>query len=166
MNTNPGLWTKENARISSEFSFDPGCIFNNHSQEHSSLVLQDFVISRSIVTQLLLRYSLRFIHSESVFLTTASQYRKSGEQRPRVFLKVALQILGRKFYKNTKKSSSYSQSLLIFIHKTKVVENYSTTREIRELLKLRSTPTGITVYFYMNSSLIYILEMHRRKFQT
>ena len=33
-------------------------------------------------------------------------------------LKVAFQVLGRKFYKNTKKSSLYSQSLLIFIHKT------------------------------------------------
>ena len=31
-------------------------------------------------------------------------------------LKVALQILGWKFYKNTKKSSLYSQILLIFIH--------------------------------------------------
>ena len=32
-------------------------------------------------------------------------------------LKVALQILGRKFYKNTEKASLYTQSLLIFIHK-------------------------------------------------
>ena len=32
-------------------------------------------------------------------------------------LKVALQVLGRKFYKNTKKSSLYSQSLLVFIKK-------------------------------------------------
>ena len=32
-------------------------------------------------------------------------------------LKVALQILGRTFYKNTKKSSLYSKSLLILIHK-------------------------------------------------
>ena len=41
-------------------------------------------------------------------------------------LQVALQILGRKFYKNTKKSSLYSQSLLIFIRKTQVhvVEKY------------------------------------------
>ena len=70
-------------------------------------------------------------------------------------LKVALQILGRKFYKNTKKSSLYSQSLLIFIHKTPVVENHPTTREIRALLRPRSTPTGITVYFYM-SKLTYL----------
>ena len=81
-------------------------------------------------------------------------------------LKVALQILGRKFYKNTKKTSLYSHSLLIFIHKTPVVENHPTTRENRELLRPRSTPTGITVYFYMSISLIYILEIHRRKFQT
>ena len=35
-------------------------------------------------------------------------------------LKVALQIAGRKFYKNTKESSLYSQSLLIFICKIQV----------------------------------------------
>ena len=64
------------------------------------------------------------------------------------FLKMVLQILGRKFCKNTKKSSLYSQSLLIFIHKTPVVESHPTTREIRELLRPRSTLTGITVYFY------------------
>ena len=81
-------------------------------------------------------------------------------------LKVALQIMGRKFYKNTKKSSLYSQILLIFIHKTPVVESHPTTREIRELLRSRSTPTGIPIYFYMSSSLIYILEIHRRMFQT
>ena len=56
-------------------------------------------------------------------------------------LKVAFQIL-------------YSQGLLIFIHKTPVVENHPTTREIRELLRPRST---MTVHFYMNSSLIYKL---------
>ena len=80
--------------------------------------------------------------------------------------KVALQILGRKFHKNTKNSSLYSQSLLIFIYKTTVVENHPTTREIRELLRPRSTQTGITVYFYRSTSLMYILEIHRRKFQT
>ena len=37
-------------------------------------------------------------------------------------LKVALQILGRKFYKNTKELSLYSQSLLMFIHTIEVVE--------------------------------------------
>ena len=47
-------------------------------------------------------------------------------------LKVALRMLGRKFYKGTKKSSLYTKSLLIFIHKTPVVENHPTTREIRE----------------------------------
>ena len=80
--------------------------------------------------------------------------------------KGALQILGRKSYNNTKKSSLYSQSLLIFIHKTPVVENHLTTREIRELLWPRSTPTGNTVYFYESRSLIYKLEIHRSKFQT
>ena len=79
---------------------------------------------------------------------------------------VALQILGRKFYENTKKSSLYAQSLLIFIHETRVVENHPTTGEIRKLLRRRSTPTGIAVYFYMSSSLIFILELHRRNLQT
>ena len=37
---------------------------------------------------------------------------------PLFTLKVAPQILGRTFYKNTKISSLYSQSLLIFVHKT------------------------------------------------
>ena len=75
-------------------------------------------------------------------------------------LKVALQILGRKIYKNIKKNSSlYFQSLLFFIHKTPVVESYPTTREIRELLRPRSTPTANTVYFYLNSSLIYSLKI-------
>ena len=49
-------------------------------------------------------------------------------------LKVALQILGRKFYKNTKKSHLNSQSLLTVIHKILVVENHPKTKEIRELL--------------------------------
>ena len=73
-------------------------------------------------------------------------------------LKVILQILGRKSYKNTKKSPLYSQSLLIFIYKTPVVENHPITKEIKELLRPRLTPTGITVYFYTSSSLFYLLE--------
>ena len=81
-------------------------------------------------------------------------------------LMVALQILGQKFYKNTKKSSLYFQTFLIFIHKTPVVESHPTTREIRYLLRPKSTSPGNTVYFYMSSSLIYTLEIHRRKFQT
>ena len=55
-------------------------------------------------------------------------------------LKVALQILGQKFYKNTVKSSLYFQSLLILIRKTPVVESHRTTREIRDLLKPRLNP--------------------------
>ena len=65
-------------------------------------------------------------------------------------IKVTLQILGRKFYKNTKKSYLYSQSLLIFIHKPPVFENHPTTREITDLLRPRSTPTGNTVQIYMS----------------
>ena len=71
---------------------------------------------------------------------------------------------GKKFYKVTKRSSLYSQSLLIFIDKTPVVGNHPTKREIRELQQSRSTPTGITIYFYMSSSFIYKLEIHRREF--
>ena len=79
--------------------------------------------------------------------------------------KVALQILGRKFYKNTKKSSLYSQSLLIFIHRTLVVKRHPITREIRDLLWPTSTPTENRVYFYMRSMFIYILKIHRRSFK-
>ena len=80
-------------------------------------------------------------------------------------LKVALQIMGRKCYKNTKKPSLLSQSLLIFIHKNSIVESHPTTREIRDLLRPRSTPAGNTVYFYLSSSHIYILEIHKRSFK-
>ena len=79
-------------------------------------------------------------------------------------LKMALQILGRKFYKNTKKPSLYSQSLLIFIHRTSVVERHPIRREIRDLLWPISTTTRNTVYFYMSSSFIYTLKIHRRSF--
>ena len=74
-------------------------------------------------------------------------------------LKVALQILERKFYKNTKKSSLNSKGLLIFINKTPVAESHPTAIErLRDLLWPRSTPTGNTIYFYMSSSFIYILK--------
>ena len=55
-------------------------------------------------------------------------------------LKVALQIVGRKFYKITEKSSLYSQSRLIFIHKTPVVESHPTTRETRAITKRDHNP--------------------------
>ena len=80
-------------------------------------------------------------------------------------LKVALKILERKFYKNTKKSSLYSQSLLIFIHKTLVVERHLITRAIRDLLRPMSTPMRSTVYFYISISFIYTLKIHRRSFK-
>ena len=69
------------------------------------------------------------------------------------------------FTKILKKSSLYSQSLLIFIHRTLVVERHPTTREIRDLLWSRSTPTGNTVYLYISSSFIYTLQIHRRSFK-
>ena len=91
------------------------------------------------------------------------------ESRPLIFdtlskntkinLKVALQILGQKFYKNTKKSSLYSQSL-IFIHRTPVLKRYPLTREIRDLLWPMLTLMQNTVYFYMSSSFIYTLKIH------
>ena len=68
-------------------------------------------------------------------------------------LGVALQTLGRKFYKNTKLSSLYSQSLLIFVHKTPVVESHPITREIRDLLCPRSAPTENTVYLYPHNEM-------------
>ena len=57
-------------------------------------------------------------------------------------LKVALQTLGRKFYKNTKKSSLYSQCLLIFIHKTQVVESHPTTKEIKRMTTVQVDTDG------------------------
>ena len=59
---------------------------------------------------------------------------KHFQQHEKSDLKVALQILGPKFYQNTKKSSLYSQSLLIFIHRTPAVESHPITRDIRDLL--------------------------------
>ena len=73
--------------------------------------------------------------------------------------------LGTNILQNTEKSTLYSQRFLIFIHKTPIVESHPTTREIRDLLRPRLTPTGITVYFYMSSSLIYILKIRSRSFK-
>ena len=50
--------------------------------------------------------------------------------------------MGQKFYKNTKKSSIYSQSLLLFIHKTPVVENHLTTEEIKRFTTARVDTDG------------------------
>ena len=47
--------------------------------------------------------------------------------------------LASKILQNTKKSSLYSQSILIIIHKTAVAEGLPITREIRDLLRPRST---------------------------
>ena len=46
-------------------------------------------------------------------------------------LKVALQILGRKFYKDNKKSSLKSKSLFIFIDITPVAESHLTAIEMK-----------------------------------
>ena len=71
------------------------------------------------------------------------------------------------FHQNSKKSSLYSQSLLIFIHKTPVVESHPKTRETRDLLRPRSTPSGNTIYFYMRSLVIYLhTENTQTKLQT
>ena len=83
-----------------------------------------------------------------------------------VYCKGGPSDLGTKFYKITKKSCFCLKSLISFTHKPPVVENNPTTGEIRELLRPRSTPTGITFYFYMSSLLIHILALSRRKFQT
>ena len=55
---------------------------------------------------------------------------------------MALQILGQKFYKNTKKSSLYSQTLLIFIHKTPVVESHPITKEIKRFTMAQVDTNG------------------------
>ena len=73
--------------------------------------------------------------------------------------------LGTNILKNTRKSSLYSKSLLIFIHRTQVVERHPITRKIRDLLWPRLTPTGNTVYFYMSSSFIYTMKIHRWSFK-
>ena len=52
-----------------------------------------------------------------------------------------LQILGQKFQKNTKKSPLYSQSLLIFIHKTPV-ERHPITREIKRFTTAKVDTDG------------------------
>ena len=80
-------------------------------------------------------------------------------------LKGVSQILGQTFYKNTKKSSLYSQTLLIFIHRTPVVKRHLITREITDLLWPMLTPTGNMVYFYMSSSFISTLKIHRQSFK-
>ena len=61
--------------------------------------------------------------------------------------KVALQIVGLKFYKNAKKSSIYSQSLLICVHKTPVVENHLTTWEIKRFTTAQVDTMGRHVLF-------------------
>ena len=55
--------------------------------------------------------------------------------------------LGTKTLQKYKKIILVLPKPFIFIHETPVVENHLTTGEIRELLRRRSTPTGITVYF-------------------
>ena len=50
---------------------------------------------------------------------------------------MALQILGRKIYKNTEKSCLYFHRLIIIIHKT------PTTREIRELINTQTKVSNI-----------------------
>ena len=62
------------------------------------------------------------------YLKNVNMWGKGGGERCKYFymcvyvLTVVLQILGRKFYKHSKKSNLSSQSILIFIHKTPVVE--------------------------------------------
>ena len=109
----------------------------------------------------------RFQFSFTFILSSANAFNldQSENMLFGIELKVALQILGRKFYKNTKESSLYFQSFLNFIHRTPVVERHPMTREIRDLLWPLSTPTGNTVYFYMSSSFIYTLKI-QTKLQT
>ena len=66
--------------------------------------------------------------------------------------KVTLQILERKFYKSTKKSSLISQRLLIFIHITPVVENY-----IFDVHKF------IYIYIYLGSGTCWCFSFYRKQ---
>ena len=79
-------------------------------------------------------------NDEDLLFAICQNFRLSSKSKAFIDnnLKVALQILGQKFYKNTKKLSLYSQSLLIFFHKTPVVKNHLTTGEMRELIWPRS----------------------------
>ena len=125
-------------------------------------------VSKCVVDLLSSSWLRFYLFSQKVFYSPTGQFKHLARFKlsSTEVLKVAFQIVGQKFYKNNKKSSLYSQSLLIFIKKTPVDESHPTTREIRELLWPRSTLTGITVYFYISSILIYILQIHRWKFQT
>ena len=58
------------------------------------------------------------------------------------------------------KNHPYTPKAFIFIHKTPVVENPPTAREIRDLLRPRSIPKGNTVCFYMSTSFFYMLKTH------
>ena len=140
------LREKEKLLVTSNFSFS----------DSVSTLLQNFLPFLS---------NMKLSSANSLSLAESKICCLGKGSRPKKVLKVALQILGRKFYKKSKKSSLYSKSLLIFIHKNPVVKNHPTTGEIRELQHPRSTPTGITIYFNISSSLVYILEIHRRKFQ-
>ena len=98
----------------------------------------------------------------------ASEELSSLEGVRELSLKVALQILRRKIYKNTKKSSLYTQSLLFFTHKTTEVESHPTICEIRDLLLPRSIPVGTTVhFFFLHEQLAHLQTENRQtKLQT
>ena len=57
-------------------------------------------------------------------------------------LRWPLQIMGRTFYKNTKKTSLYSQRILIFIHKTPVVKNHLTNRRNKRITTTQVNTDG------------------------
>ena len=81
-------------------------------------------------------------------------------------LKVALQVLGQKFYKNTKKSSLYSQSLLIFIYRTLLVERHPITREIKRFSMAQADTNGKHGLF-LHEQLIHLHTKNTQtKFQT
>ena len=131
-------------------TFESSCgqsIIDNIIVHRNLLHHLDHVISSVILSMTILFFTPIIVQCNAYFI-----------------LKVALQILGQNFYKNTKKTSLYSQSLLIFIHRTPVGESHPITRENRDLLWPMSTPTRNTVYFYMSSSFIYTMKLHRRGF--
>ena len=145
------FWEREKLHVTSSFFFS-----NNFST-----LPGDKIVGRSKLEA----FEGEFKPRHKVFFCHDRMENIFKKKKENCCLKVALQILRRKFYKNTEKTSLYSQSLFIIIHKTPVVESHQIRREIRDLRQPRLTPTGNTVYFCMSSLLIYILKIHRQSFK-
>ena len=87
------------------------------------MIISVFDRAENIVGKGEIACASNFSFSHNVFQKLLSQTRQKVSLCGKG-LKMALQILGRKFNKNSKKSSLFSESLLIFIYKTPVVESH------------------------------------------